>query len=104
MIRKAFKMKIHDGKLAEYTQRHNPIWDELQSVLIEHGVHNYSIFHDEETNYLFAYAEIESEARWSAIASTEVCQKWWSHMGELMATNADNSPVSTDLNEVFHLA
>ena len=27
--------------------------------------------------HLFAYAEIESEERWQAIASTPVCRRWW---------------------------
>ena len=53
---------------------------------------------------MFAYAEIEDEARWAAIAQTEVCQRWWRHMGEVMPSNADHSPVAVGLKEVFHLA
>jgi L-rhamnose mutarotase len=30
-------------------------------------------------------------------------RKWWDYMAELMATNPDNSPVSTPLVPVFHL-
>jgi len=103
MIRKAFVMKLRPGNQAEYARRHNPIWPELQGVLKEHGVSNYSIFLDRKSDRLFAYAEIESEERWRMIAETEVCKKWWAHMAELMFTNADNSPVTTELNEVFHL-
>lgn len=29
--------------------------------------------------------------------------KWWDYMADLMETNADNSPVCTDLMPVFHL-
>jgi len=103
MIRKAFVMKLRPGNQAEYARRHNPIWPELQGVLKEHGVSNYSIFLDRKSDRLFAYAEIESEERWRMIAETGVCKKWWAHMAELMFTNADNSPVTTELNEVFHL-
>ena len=103
MIRKAFKMKMFPGSRAEYTRRHNPIWLELAEVLKEHGVHHYSIFLDVETSVLFAYAEIESEERWAAIAETDVCQRWWQSMRSLMYTNADGSPVSEDLAEVFLL-
>ncbi|MEQ9824177.1 MAG: L-rhamnose mutarotase [Puniceicoccaceae bacterium] len=103
MIRKAFVMSVHKGCEAEYEKRHNPIWSELEAVLKSHGVHNYSIFLHPETRQLFAYVEIENEARWSAIASTEVCQRWWKHMGDVMPSNTDHSPVSVDLNEVFHL-
>lgn len=103
MIRKGFLMRLHPGQQAEYEERHNPIWPELQDVLRAHGVHNYSIYLERESDYLFAYAEIESEERWQQIAQTEVCQRWWASMKPLMLTNADNSPVALELREVFHL-
>lgn len=103
MIRKAFRMRVYADRLAEYTERHNPIWPELADTLHAHGVSNYSIFHDPGTSVLFAYAEVESEERWAAIADTDVCQRWWAYMQELMDTHTDGSPVSTDLREVFHL-
>jgi L-rhamnose mutarotase len=104
MIRKAFVMTVNAGQEAEYAHRHQPIWPELEQVLKAHGVHNYSIFLLKETRQLFAYAEIEDEARWAAIAATPVCQRWWRHMGDVMPSNADHSPVATDLSEVFHLS
>lgn len=103
MIRKAFVMQLKPGNQAEYIKRHNPIWPELEQVLKEHGVTSYSIFLHAQTLQLFGYAEIESEARWEAIARTPVCQRWWTHMQDLMATNPDHSPVSQDLQEVFHI-
>jgi L-rhamnose mutarotase len=103
MIRKAFVMSVNAGGEAEYARRHQPIWAELAEVLKAHGVHNYSIFLHEETRQLFGYVEIDSEARWAAIAKTEVCQRWWKHMSDLMPGNPDHSPVSRELKEVFHL-
>ena len=103
MIRKAFVMSVRPGHEAEYERRHRPIWPELEAVLKAHGVHNYSIFLHAETRQLFAYAEIEDEARWAAISQTEVCQRWWKHMGDVMPGNTDHSPVARDLREVFHL-
>ena len=97
MIRKAFKMSVHPDHQAEYARRHNPIWPELELVLREHGVRRYSIFLDPATSELFAYAEIESEERWNAIATTEVCRRWWRYMREIMPANPDDSPVSTEL-------
>ena len=61
------------------------------------------IFLDDATGDLFAYAEIESEERWQAIAGTEVCQRWWQSMKALMPSNPDGSPESADLREVFEL-
>ena len=103
MIRKAFVMSVHPGAEAEYARRHQPIWPELEAVLRAHGVHNYSIFLHEETRQLFAYAEIESEERWAAIAATDVCRRWWRHMADVMPAEPDARPVSRGLHEVFHL-
>ncbi len=103
MMRKAFLMRLKPGQQAAYERRHYPIWPELQAALKAHGVHNYSIFLDAPTDKLFAYVEIESEERWQAIAQTEPCQRWWAHMRDLMETNADNSPLAIELNEVFHI-
>ena len=66
-------------------------------------VSNCSIFYHATTRQLFAYVEIEDEARWLAMARTEICQDWWRHMKEIMPTNADLSPASANLAEVFHL-
>lgn len=103
MIRKAFVMSVNAGCEAEYERRHRPIWAELETVLKSHGVHNYSIFLQPQTRQLFGYVEIEDEARWGAIAGTAACQRWWKHMGDVMPSNSDNSPVSQELREVFHL-
>jgi len=94
---------VSPGVQAEYARRHNPIWPELEEALRRHGVLHYSIFLDSATNDLFAYAEIESEEQWAAIAGTDVCQRWWRFMRGLMPSNADGSPVARDLLEVFHL-
>lgn len=104
MIRKAFVMSVHAGQEAEYERRHNPIWRELEDTLRAHGVHNYSIFLHPETRQLFAYAEIEDEARWNAIAQTPICRRWWAHMKDLMPAHPDHSPISAPLQQVFHLA
>lgn len=103
MIRKAFVMSVHEGQEAEYQKRHSPIWKELEDVLKSHGASNYSIFLHPETRQLFAYVEIEDEARWNAVAQTEVCQRWWKRMGDIMPSNPDHSPVAQPLREVFHL-
>ena len=103
-IRQAFVMSVNPGAEQEYENRHNPIWPELEKVLQDHGVSNYSIFLHPETRQLFGYAEIESEEQWASIASTDACKRWWEHMADLMPSNPDHSPVSAPLREVFHLS
>ena len=101
MIRKAFVMQVNPDAHEEYQRRHNPIWPELEAVLKAHGAHHYAIYLDKERHLLFATVEIESEARWDAVAGTEVCQRWWQHMRDVMPANPDNSPEARSLKRCF---
>lgn len=104
MIRKGSVMQINPEKHAEYKKRHDEIFPELIYALKEHGAHHYSIFWDTKRHLLFAYVEVESEERWNAVARTDICQKWWAFMKDIMPSNTDNSPISDDLLPVFYLA
>jgi L-rhamnose mutarotase len=104
MIRKAFLMKVRPTAHDEYRRRHDAIWPELASTLREHGVSSYSIFLDLQRSLLFAHVELESVERWNAIADTAICRRWWAFMRDLMETHPDDSPVSEELVEVFHLS
>ena len=103
MFRKACVMKAFPNCQAEYKKRHAEIWPEMVIMLKEYGLHNYSIHFDKQTNSLFAYLEVEDEKKWSKSAETEICQRWWAYMKDVMVTNPDNSPVAVDLEEVFFL-
>ena len=103
MIRKAFVMSVHPGREAEYEARHNPIWSELEETLKDYSVSTYTIFLHTGTRQLFAYVEVEDQAKWDAIAETSICKRWWTYMRELMPSNPDDSPVSEELREVFHI-
>jgi L-rhamnose mutarotase len=96
-------MSVYTGSESEYAHRHQPIWRELEVVLLQHGVRTYSIYLDQSTRDLFAYVEVDSEERWAAVASTDVCRRWWRHMRDLMPANPDDSPVASELREVFHI-
>ena len=103
MIHKSFKMHLYEGMAEEYERRHNLLWPEMKDMIHEYGGHNYSIFLDSETNVLYGYIEIEEEEKWAKSADTAINRKWWDYMADIMDTNPDNSPVCTDLHEVFHL-
>lgn len=96
-------MSVNPDGHEEYERRHKPIWDDLGAALKQHGVSNYSIFLETESSQLFGYAEIESEEKWRAITETDECRRWWAFMKDIMPTNANNSPISVDMKEVFHL-
>jgi L-rhamnose mutarotase len=102
-IRKAFVMSVNPGQEVEYEKRHHPIWPELEDTLKAHGVVTYSIFLDPDTRRLFAYVEFENQEQWDAVAKTDVCKRWWAYMKTIMPSNPDNSPVSKEIKEVFHI-
>lgn len=104
MIRKGFLMKVRAECHDEYRRRHDQIWPELCAVLREHGVGSYAIYLDARRSLLFAHVELESIERWNAVAATDVCRRWWAFMRDIMETNPDDSPVTEELAEVFHLS
>jgi L-rhamnose mutarotase len=103
MQRHAFKMFLNSGAAHEYRRRHDAIWPELKALLKEKGVANYSIFLDPDTNTLFAYLERTDHHGMDDLPLDPVMQRWWAYMKDIMAANADGSPVTSPLPEVFHL-
>ena len=103
MERQAFKMKLLPGMKDEYRKRHDEIWPELKRLLSDAGVHDYSIFLDEETDTLFAVQKNEGGSGSQDLGGTEIVRRWWSYMADVMETNPDSSPVSKPLTEVFHM-
>ncbi|MCM5529832.1 L-rhamnose mutarotase [Parasegetibacter sp. NRK P23] len=104
MKRVAFKMLLHPGNEAAYKKRHDEIWSELQDLLKQAGISDYSIFLDEETNILFATMLVADQDAVDRLPEQPVMKKWWAYMKDIMASNPDNSPVSITLKQVFHLA
>ncbi|MDC7233195.1 MAG: L-rhamnose mutarotase [Spirochaetales bacterium] len=104
MNRVAFKMKLKKGFEAEYKKRHDEIWPELQTLLKEQGISDYSIFLDEETGVLFGVQKVSGDGGSQDLGQNPVVQKWWAFMADIMEVNEDNSPVTIPLKEVFYFA
>jgi L-rhamnose mutarotase len=102
MTRFAFKMKLKPGYQYEYKKRHDQIWPEIQQLLKDAGIEDYSIFLDEETDTLFAVQKQSGKSS-QDLGAMEVVKRWWLYMSDIMETNPDNSPVSVPLKEVFYL-
>lgn len=102
MERIAFKMTLFRGAEAEYERRHQELWPELEQLFNKVGINDYSIFLDADSNLLFASLKIPDRKLLDALADEPAMQRWWQYMKELMASNADGSPVTTPLKEVFY--
>jgi len=103
MARLAFKMKLFPGFEAEYRKRHDELWPELEQLLRDAGIAEYSIFLDEETNFLFGVLNVDDPNKMDELPHHEVMQRWWKYMADIMESNPDHSPVSVPLKEVFYL-
>ena len=99
----AFKMKLLPGYADEYKKRHDLIWPELKSLLSAHGISDYSIFLDEESNFLFGKMTVENAASLTILPEYPLMKEWWAHMKDIMVTNDDASPVSIPLKPVFFM-
>ncbi|MBB3840607.1 L-rhamnose mutarotase [Runella defluvii] len=103
MEKVAFLMKLKPGFEAEYKKRHDEIWPELSAVLTEAGVYDYSIYLDRATGILFAVQKRTENNTADDLPNHPIVKKWWAYMADIMDTNADNSPVSTSIDCVFHM-
>ena len=102
-MRVAFKMKLKPGYADEYARRHDQIWPSLKKLLKDQGIHDYSIYLDEETNILFAVQKTVEGASSQDLADNEVVKEWWKFLSDIMETNPDLSPVAIPLREVFRM-
>lgn len=96
-------MQLKKGFEAEYQRRHEAIWPELKALLSESGVYDYTIFLEEESGKLFAVQKNRGEGGSQDLGDSPIVQRWWAYMADIMETNADSSPVSIPLREVFHM-
>jgi L-rhamnose mutarotase len=99
----AFRMILHPGQAAEYRRRHDAIWPELAADLKARGVVDYRIFLDPGTSHLFAVMTRRRDHGLDGLPQTELMQRWWAMMADVMQTEPDGSPVQVDLPEMFVL-
>lgn len=99
----AFRMNLFAGQAAEYRKRHDQIYPELAQALKDAGVSDYSIWLDAEANHLFGTLTLSDDNTLDRLPETEIVKRWWAHMADIMATDADNVPVQIPLKRVFHL-
>lgn len=105
MLRKSFVIQAKPGMLEEYIRRHNPVWEELQVVLRNHGISNYSIFVRASTAELFGYFEAADEQLLTALQHNELMRKWWLYMKEVLVCESADSAMAKEemLASIFYL-
>jgi len=101
VARVGFVMQLKPGNDALYKQKHDEIWPEMVESIHRHGIRNYSIFRRGTT--LFAYYECDDPSQTTSQRDDPVVQRWWKMMEPYMEYNADGTPWSEPIEEVFHL-
>jgi L-rhamnose mutarotase len=99
----AFRMTLDPGQAEDYRRRHDEIWPELTQALITAGVVDYRIWLDPQSHHLFAVLRRRVDHTLDRLPDTEVMQRWWAMMADIMETQPDNVPVQIELMPVFHL-
>jgi L-rhamnose mutarotase len=99
----AFRMKLKPGNITEYKKRHDEIWPELARLLKDVGIHDYSIFLDEETLHLFAIFKLRMPNEVWRLPQDPLMRRWWDYMKDLMETHPDGRPIDWPLIQLFHL-
>lgn len=99
----AFRMRLNPGALDEYRRRHDALWPELETLLRDAGIEDYSIHYDPETRALFGVLWRHEDHGMAQLPDHPVMQRWWAYMADLMDTHPDNRPIAVDLETVFHL-
>lgn len=103
MQKHAFTMQLHPGRAEEYKRRHDNIWPELVALLKEAGISDYSIHLDPETHVLFGVLQLRGDHGMDSLPETEIMQRWWAHMADIMDTHSDNEPIVKPLQPMFYL-
>jgi L-rhamnose mutarotase len=106
VITKAFRMQLKPGMVEEYRRRHDELWPDLGEALRHAGIHDYSIFLDEESLALFAVLKLKPGYPIADLPQQPVMARWWDYMADIMEVEADgdpkNRPKEWALQPMFH--
>ncbi len=105
MQRIAFRLRVREDKVEEYTRLHQEVWPELLADMHEAGYRNYSIFADGPE--LFGYLECEDwDAAQRVLADSDANRRWQAFMSDYLATpvDPDDDTSLRMLKPVFYMA
>jgi L-rhamnose mutarotase len=102
-MRYCFNLQVRPDRLAEYVERHQAVWPEMQDALRATGWRNYSLFLRSD-GLLIGYVEADDlAASQAAMAALDVNTRWQSEMAEFFVGTSPDEGFPL-LTEVFHLS
>lgn len=103
-MRVCFQLQVTPELLAEYVERHTPVWPEMLAEIAASGRRNYSLYLA-EGGTLIGYYETEDDAAAQAyLAASPIAARWEAEMARFFV-GLDGRPdqAATPLTEIFHL-
>lgn len=99
-------IKVKPDKLEEYKYHHANIWPQINAMIKECNIANYSIYH--HGDYLFAYYEYigdDFEKDMAKMAADPETQKWWDLVKPFQNPLEDRKEGEwwAGMEEVYHL-
>jgi L-rhamnose mutarotase len=104
-MRYCFNLQVRPERMAEYVERHQAVWPDMQDALRATGWRNYSLFLRSD-GLLIGYVEADDlSAAQAAMAATEVNKRWQAEMAPFFTGIEGRGPDEgfVLLQEVFHL-
>lgn len=106
MIRFGQMIEVKPDRLEEYKRYHANPWPEINHMIKECKIQNYSIYH--KGDYLFAYYEYvgeDYEADMGKMAADPKTQEWWNVVKPCQKPldNRKEGEWWSDMEEVYHL-
>jgi L-rhamnose mutarotase len=104
-MRYCFNLQVRPERMAEYVERHQAVWPEMQDALRATGWRNYSLFLRSD-GLLIGYVEADDlAASQAAMAATDVNKRWQAEMAPFFTGIEGRGPDEgfVLLQEVFHL-
>ena len=104
--RYAWIIQVKPGKLEEYKRLHANPWPEVDSMLKECNIQNYSIYYRD--GLLFSYLEytvVDFEADMAKMAADSMTNVWWELTDPCQepVPSASEGEWWADMEEVYHL-
>ena len=101
MIRRAFTMRLKPGSYDQYKHHHDHIWPELVAEIERSGIASITTFRNGDN--LFLVSEINDEAAWDRLWTSDVHRRWAEIMEPLMHLKPDGMVDAGELEEIFHV-
>jgi L-rhamnose mutarotase len=100
----AFILRLREGAAEAYEQAHQEVWPEMQDMLKNGGISEYSIFRRDNLLFL-TFTAPDFETTWSQFDNHPVNLRWQQVMAPLFVPNEDLQPGERFpmMKEVFYL-